>query len=236
MNTLKSIKIKDMQAKFLDYGGDAVGIFLPGTSGGILEGKHDYLVEIFKNNKCSIFMPEIWKDAADLGSMSLQEIYHDLDDIVSFLSDKGCNRILGIGKSFGATVLLGYKDIFSELILLAPPIVVGDKDKVLKLLPTHMQNVSVADLMVDGEHLKNITAHTVLVIGSRDDVVSLDSIKDLASILRNAEIKVIDGGDHSFMGTTQRNALIDIVYTIVHSFCRKDIIDENSNSSTRMEV
>lgn len=236
MNTLKSIKIKDIQAKFLDYGGDAVGIFLPGTSGGIFEGKYDYLVEIFKKNKCSFLMPEIWKDATDLGSMSLQEIYHDLDDIVSFLSDRGLNRILGIGKSFGATVLLGYKDVFSELILLAPPIAVGHKDKVLKLLTIHMQNVSMTDLVVDGEHLENIAAHKVLIIGSKDDIVSLDSIKDLASILRNAEIKVVDGGDHSFVGTTQRNALIDIIYTIVHSFCRKDIIDENSNSSPRMEV
>ncbi len=136
----------------------------------------DEVVEYAKDNGFSVVRIDAWEDTEELGEMTLEEVHQLIDESRELLD---CESLGILGKSFGGQLALTYPDnmSFEFLILWAPAISIGE-DNVEKWRSTPLRHAEQAtDIKLGKDQLNKIDTRTVLIHGTRDEVVSIKTPK-----------------------------------------------------------
>lgn len=192
-------------------------LLLPGISGGILSGKFLNLEAAIVKEGYSFVGVEIWKDLDDLESMTVDEVFKKLDFVVNHLKKEGYKIVMGIGKSFGATIFLLYEnDAINKKILIAPVISIEEENNIEKNKQIKLKALSsLMDLKINDAFLK-MKQYPILIIHGKDDaVISIKNSDRLSHQLPNACLVSIEKADHTFKDEDSEKGLIDAVISFV---------------------
>jgi len=186
-------------------------LFFADISGGALTDRFDTLKNSIIGKKYAYVAVEIWRDADDVKSMTLQYIFSSIDSAVLKLKELGYSDFYAIGKSFGGGMLIARNHpVFEKLVLWAPAIGVGDISTIQDLYKTPLSKIeSVFDIAVNGDDLNKIKAKVTILRGNKDQIVPLFIIKKLLSFIPEAQLKTIRGMGHSHKNKEHERLLVE---------------------------
>ncbi len=215
---IEEIQFEGIKSKYFNSKKSTrVLVFLPGTSSGIFSGKYNTLMQRLVSEDQSFIFPEIWSSLEELEESSIEDIKSHLNKVFIYLKLKGFENMVLVGKSFGATLALLCEDKFiKSRILIAPVLSVGDEGKIETLLNVKLKEIKdLKDFIFSDEMLFKINVPTLVLHGSEDAIISVETSKTLVKKLSNAKLLVIDGADHSFKDIEVEKKLIDEIVTFL---------------------
>jgi pimeloyl-ACP methyl ester carboxylesterase len=155
----------------------------------------------------------------DFSDLSLLQEVDDLDRAVQFFKSYGLESIHLLGSSVGGVVTILYasktKEKISSISVIAPPYHltpfierIANIDDINKLPDKGMTSIS--EIFINNsffkefkninlrKSIKKISIPTMIIIGSNDELIPLDSIKEMQNTLKvENKLVVIDDGDHT---------------------------------------
>lgn len=215
---IEEIQFEGIKSKYFNSKKSTrVLVFLPGTSSGVFSGKYNTLMQRLVSENQSFIFPEIWSSLEELEEDSIEEIRFHLNKVFIYLKLKGFEVVVLVGKSFGATLSLLYEDKFiKSRILIAPVLSIGEEGKIETLLNVKLKEIKdLKDFIFSDEILSKINVPTLVLHGSEDAIISVETSKTLVKKLSNAKLLVIDGADHSFKDIEVEKKLIDEIVTFL---------------------
>ena len=185
-------------------------IFIPGVSGGALSERWDDFSNKIVESGFGLLRYESWKNGEELFKKTIRIVHEELDSLVEELKGHGFDDIVIVGKSFGGGLALTYRNpSIKHMVLWAPAIGVSDSSNVNESLDTRLGNFKLmTDIKVDEGFLKDLNVRVDIIHGTSDDVIQLNNSRELVKILKNAELTIIDGADHSFKTKEHNEKLI----------------------------
>ena len=179
---------------------DKAVILLPGISGKALSNRYKNLEVALRKSGFNFLRFDLWKSMKELETMTLKEIHQAIDTSIKFMHLNGCKRIGFIGKSFGGGVLLTHphKDI-KALVLLAPAIGFDKESNINKIKNQKFTKFkSIFDIAISKKELQKIEISTLIIQGTKDDVVPLKNSEKIVKNLPKGTLEKIEGAGHSF--------------------------------------
>jgi pimeloyl-ACP methyl ester carboxylesterase len=141
---------------------------------------------------------ESWETTEDIDVKTQAEIHAETDAAIEFLEDRGCDTVHVVAKSFGGAVTLtGAPDAAGRLVLWAPAAPFVEDANLATRRTTPLRELDFAE--VDADALGGVEAPTLVLHGDEDEV-PLENSEDIVDALPDAELVVLEGGDHSFQG------------------------------------
>lgn len=214
MSNVISIKHNGARAILQDSGtaSKTVLLFIPGASGEALTDRYEPLAEKALQRGLSIMRMQSWKQADDLERKNIQQIHDDIKTAIEYLKKNGYESVIGIGKSFGGTMLLTLRHpMIRRLILWAPVIGVVDEGGNFenKMTILFSQIDSFFDVTIDKKFLLSIDFPVRIILGTADDTAILENSKKLTEMLPDARLAIIKGMGHSYKTANQRKRVIE---------------------------
>lgn len=190
---------------------ERVIVLIPGVSGGALTNKYKELVSKSLEAGYSISRMQSWDNVMSLEEKTVKIIHDEITDVVNFLKDKGYKEINFIGKSFGGTMLLLYRNkAIDSMVLWSPVIDVADKDNVESIFNISFGKISkLTDIKLSKIYLNNLAVPIRIIHGAADNVVPLSNSQKIVEMLPNAKLFPINGAGHSYENLVQKNQILD---------------------------
>lgn len=184
-------------------------ILIPGISGKALISKiYSELGKELMNAGFSFLRFDLWKSEKDLIKLSISDIHSFLDKAVEFMWKKGHTELSFVGKSFGGGVLLTYKNLpVNKMVLLAPAIKFGEESnfseaKKKKLSEfKHFMNIKI--------NKRDVVACPILIIhGTADEIVPIENSEGICKQLPNCKLVRVGGAGHSYKKEREMKVVI----------------------------
>ncbi|MFP4038656.1 MAG: alpha/beta hydrolase [Candidatus Nanohaloarchaea archaeon] len=180
---------------------------VPGISSGPFGSPFDEVVEDVRG-EFGVVRVDAWEGAEDLEGMNLKMLHARLYEAFELLKSNGCESVGLLGKSFGGQLGLTWpgNDQLDFMVLWAPAIGFGEYN-VDKWRSERLGKASEAtDISVDEEYLESIDMATLIIHGTRDEVVSVENSRRICDALPNCNMETVEGADHSFKGFSENVA------------------------------
>jgi dienelactone hydrolase len=173
---------------------------LPGVSGGVFSDRYKLLVDACLEADTSIARLGSYKDSTEFNEKTIEELHADIDAAISFLQGRCYTSLFGIGKSFGGALMLTQASPIIQTKVLWAPAIAAEAESNLEVYRTVLLGSipMLMDIHVDQEFLKQIKIPTMIVHGTADDQIPFSNSEKMVSMLPNAKLKPIEGGDHSY--------------------------------------
>lgn len=174
-------------------------IFLPGMSGGALDEKYEGLADILNKNEVALLRLQSWSDKDDLKSKSISGLVDTIAHALEILKEKGYREFIGIGKSFGASILLFARiPELEKLVLWAPLVHVSNESTFETLFSTPFSKIeSWDDVTIGKEVLKTYAAKVFFIRGSEDTISEERDLMNAVNLLPNATLHTIQKVGHT---------------------------------------
>jgi len=194
-------------------------ILVPGASGNVTSKRFDFLSKFFKEKGYSFLRYNFWKNDKELEEKTLNEIYAKLNETISTIKSKGYSKIIMIGKSIGGGFLLGFDNSSVDLmILLAPAIGFSDNNNVDEIKDLKLSNIKkYFDIKINEKVLRRIKIPTLILIGDKDNVVSIDKLEEMSKLIKDSKFKIISGMDHSFDDDKSRENILNLILDFIET-------------------
>lgn len=197
------------------------------------------LEEILNNSGISTLRFDFFGHGESEGKfeeLTLSEAIDDIQKAIKLLKDAGYTKIGLFGSSFGGMASIVTASDTHDLYVLALKSPVSDY---LGILLARISEQELKDWKKDGvihftgtesEHLKlnysffedttNISAYdmarkikipTLIVHGNKDETVPVEQSKKTADLIENCQLKIIEGGDHTYSKAQDFEKLLDLV-------------------------
>lgn len=187
-------------------------LFIPGVSGEALTDRYKLLVKKALQRGLSVMRMQSWEQTEDLERKSIQQIHDDIDAAVEYLKEKGYQRVVGVGKSFGGSMLLVFRHpMIKRLILWAPALGVvneGGNIESRTMVPLS-QITSLFDITVDKKFLSTIGFPVKVIHGTADTTVPTGNSRKLIKLIPGACLEIIEGMGHSYKTFDQEKKVIE---------------------------
>ena len=190
---------------------ETVAVFLPGISGGAFSDRFQPIADACLKAGFAIARIEAWKNADEVESKNLGDIYRDVGYVTTYLHHHGYTNIVGIGKSFGGAVMLLFPSVYiTKMVLWAPAVGVVESGANIGAYTTATLGTlhSLLDLHVDKQILKQKGFPVLIIHGTADENIPFSNSEKIISMLPNAKLVSIEGADHSYKNKVHEDAVI----------------------------
>ncbi len=187
-------------------------LFIAGISGVATTDKYARLESYFTREGMPLARVDMWQNQSELERSTINYYHQELDAILNYFSQQGFKQFTAIGKSFGATLLISYRNpLIRALTLWAPAIgVTSGEETVSKLSSVELKNVrNVLDIEINRTWATSLRIPICILHGSKDTVVPLQNSMSLAEILSNATMYTLNNSSHSLMGEKDEDELLE---------------------------
>lgn len=152
-----------------------------------------------------------WDDGEELAAKSETELAAEIDAALDHLTERGCTRLSLVAKSAGGRVALQHVPAaVDQLVLWAPALFVADGDALAEMEIPEGADPST----ITASELAEIEVPAVILQGDEDHI-PVANARELAAGMPNAEMQVIEGADHSFVGGQPEDDTIETTIDVL---------------------
>lgn len=152
-----------------------------------------------------------WENGEELAAKSEAELTAEIDAALDHLKGRGCTRLSLVAKSAGGRVTLQHVPAeVDQLVLWAPALFVADGDALAEM---ELPEGADPSTITAGE-LAEIDVPAVILQGDEDQI-PVANARELAAEMPNAEMHVIEGADHSFVGGQPEDDTIETTIDVL---------------------
>ncbi|MGD0729027.1 MAG: YqiA/YcfP family alpha/beta fold hydrolase [Candidatus Micrarchaeaceae archaeon] len=189
-------------------------IFISGIAGDGLSDRWKLLAEKFKDNGFYFLRYESWKKEKELGEYTIKMFHNEIDELISILKKKGCNKIGIIGKSFGGGLSLIYLNKkIDKMVLFAPAIGISSNNNINKWKDKKLSKIkSLTDIKLDDKILFFHKEPILIIHGTKDDVIPIGNSMKMCKKHANMKLEKIYGADHSYRNPKHANKIIRLSF------------------------
>ena len=176
-------------------------LVVPGTSFESGETLLSALKATLDQARYDFFLFNLWEEGGSLEKLTIGEIQENIETAAQHIREKGHSHIIGLGKSFGAGVLLsGSTDVFSELFLISPAIAFSSSasGSITELRSVPLGEIpSIMDITIGKAELGKVSAQVTIIHGNKDRKISINNTINLCNSLANCSFIPVPNMEHS---------------------------------------
>ncbi len=204
---VKGVKAEYSFHKPKNFNGKAV-FLVPGVSGGALTSRFSFLLRPFQEKGYATLKADIWENRKEFLSLTAEQIFSLLDEIISFLKKESSKEISAVGKSLGGGLLLMYaNNEIKKLYLFAPTIGLTEETKERTIKRKFREFPTIESIRVGKKNLQGIKSKVFVFQGNKDKTVPMEEAKELSSHIKNCEFMVLEGASHSYKTDVEQNTI-----------------------------
>lgn len=147
------------------------------------------------------FLFDLWEKKGRLERLTIREIQESIEITALHIREKGYDHIIGLGKSFGAGVLLsGNTDVFSELFLISPAIAFSNAapGSITQFRSVPLGKIpSIMDITIGKTELGKVSTQITIIHGDEDRKMPIDNSINLCNSLANCSFVPVPNMEHS---------------------------------------
>lgn len=168
-----------------DVGSDRGMLVVPGAGHGPFGTVFATFADAAEERGFTVARFETWADADELEAKTPEEHRADIAAGIDFLRSQGCASVVLVAKSFGGRLALQHGPLSAErMVLWAPAVQFEDGGDFPAISADGLAEVDVPVRLLQGED---------------DQVVSVETARQVAEHLPQGELVEFAGEDHSFM-------------------------------------
>lgn len=188
-----------------ESGSDCGAVLLPGASSGAFGGIFDELARRIAESGATFLQFETWDGLDELGEKDPADLYAEMDAAIERLRERGCERVVGVGKSFGCGVLLtNDRSALAGMVLWAPAVATGFDER--------------GSFGVDESDLSAVEMPVKLLQGTDDEVVETGNSEWIADRLDSGTLVTIPGAGHAYERDEHRETVLAETTAFVERF------------------
>ncbi|WP_158057592.1 alpha/beta hydrolase [Halorussus halophilus] len=183
-------------------------VLLPGAGHGPYGDIFDQFADTATEDGHHVLRFQSWRSPDELWEKTLGELHAEIDAAVAFLQDSGCSNVSLVAKSFcGGVSLTHVPDAIERMVLWAPAIRVGEQATIEEIETTKLSEAE--SMQIDDATLAAIETPTLILHGDEDEGVPIEGSERMVEHMQDARLAVIEGTDHSFLGTDPREETVE---------------------------
>lgn len=190
---------------------DTLVLFLPGLSGEAFSTRFAPLVSVALECSLPTARVHAWQDADEVKSHTWSYYHKILDEVLVALKERGFQKIIAVGKSFGGGLLLSYHhSAIVKKILWAPAIGMGEDASFETLKDHSLADIpSFLDLHLAPSYVQADTAQIRIIHGTADTSIPLENSRRVIECAQDGLLIEVPGADHSFKSAEEERALME---------------------------
>jgi len=176
-------------------------VVIPGISSGPYGRLFDEVVEFAQQEHYSVVRINAWESAEELEEMTLHDLHDKVTQANQVLQENQCDEITILGKSFGGQIALTHPntETFNQMILWAPALDISQKGNIDKWKQTKLKEAETAtDITISENKLRKTNTQTCIIHGKKDQVISVETSKQIQNIMPECKLKQIPNTGHSY--------------------------------------
>lgn len=183
---------------------DACVVVVPGAGHGPFGDIFDVTMYELVGEGVASFRFETWTDQDELGEKTLEELHAELDAAVAHVEATGYDTIFLLVKSFGGRIAFtALPDAVERVLGWAPAVDIADESTLEDVADVPLGEHDGLD--VAASDVADVDVPVRLLYGT-DDHLYPEPAESFADALPTAELRTIDGENHSF--NEQRRAVV----------------------------
>ena len=189
---------------------EKIVLFIPGISGDAFSERFQPVVDIALNAHLPIARVSAWESHESVQTHSYAYYQEAIKEVIQHLETLGYSEFVVIGKSFGGGLALSlHHPLITRKILWAPAIGFLEAETITSLQDTLLSKIdNLKNLAVSKEYLLQDTAKIFIIHGTADQVMSIDTSRQIVAEVPEITLAEIPNADHSFRTPSSEALLI----------------------------